>query len=116
METILILDHWEFSHPFYYLILMAEYCYFHCEGNEISISQDNLAKATVTNNSQIPIQKYGKLEISSSEGLNEVFMISNASITRYFCDNMNDFIKLLNQMNWNVKMTENKDGTAVKDI
>lgn len=69
-----------------------------------------------SNNSQIPIQKYGKLEISSSEGLNEVFMISNASITRYFCDNMNNFIKLLNQMNWNVKMTENKDGTAVKDI
>ena len=55
METILILDHWEFSHPFYYLILMAEYCCFHCEGNEISISQDNLAKATVTNNSQIPM-------------------------------------------------------------
>lgn len=55
MVTILTLDHWEFSHPFYYLILMAEHCYFHFEGNEISISQDNLAKATVTNNSQIPM-------------------------------------------------------------
>ena len=60
------------------------------------------------NNYQIPIQQYGKIVISSSEGLNEEFMISNSDATNLFTTNLYNFIALLNKMNWNVQMIEDK--------
>ena len=40
-----------------------------------------------SNNYQIPIQQYGEIAISSSEGLNEEFMISNSDATNLFTTN-----------------------------
>ena len=60
------------------------------------------------NNYQIPIQQYGEIAISSSEGLNEEFMISNSDATNLFTTNLYNFIALLNKMNWNVQMIEDK--------
>ena len=60
------------------------------------------------NNYQIPIQQYGKIVISSSEGLNEEFMISNSDATNLFTTNLYNFIALLNKMNWNVQMIKDK--------
>ena len=61
-----------------------------------------------SNNYQIPIQQYGEIAISSSEGLNEEFMISNSDATNLFTTNLYNFIALLNKMNWNVQMIEDK--------
>ena len=60
------------------------------------------------NNYQIPIQRYGEIAISSSEGLNEEFMISNSESTELFITSLDNFVKLLNKMNWDAKMIENK--------
>lgn len=61
-----------------------------------------------SNNYQIPIQQYGEIAISSSEGLNEEFMISNSDATNLFTTNLYNFIALLNKMNWNAQMIEDK--------
>ena len=61
-----------------------------------------------SNNYQIPIQQYGEIAISSSEGLNEEFMISNSDATNLFTTNLYNFIVLLNKMNWNAQMIEDK--------
>ena len=61
-----------------------------------------------SNNYQIPIQQYGEIAISSSEGLNEEFMISNSDATKLFTTNLCNFIALLNKMNWNAQMIEDK--------
>lgn len=60
------------------------------------------------NNYQIPIQRYGIIAISSSEGLNEEFMISNSESTDLFTTSLDNFVKLLNKMNWDAKIIENK--------
>lgn len=60
------------------------------------------------NNYQIPIQQYGEITISSSEGLNEEFMISNSDATNLFTTNLYNFIALLNKMNWNAQIIEDK--------
>ena len=61
-----------------------------------------------SNNYQIPIQQYGEIAISSSEGLNEEFMISNSDATKLFATNLYNFITLLNKMNWNAQMIKDK--------
>lgn len=59
-----------------------------------------------TNNYQIPIQRYGTIVISSEEGLNEEFMISNANATVLFTTALYNFVDLLNKMSWNSKLVD----------
>ena len=46
--------------------------------------------------------------LTTSEGLNEEFMISNSESTELFITSLDNFVKLLNKMNWDAKMIENK--------
>ena len=59
-------------------------------------------------NYQIPVQRYGEIAISSEEGLNEEFMVSNSKATEEFTENLYNFVKLLNKMSWEAKMIEEK--------
>ncbi len=61
-----------------------------------------------SNNYQIPIQCYGEIAISSEEGLNEEFLVSNSKATQMFTENLYNFIKLLNKMNWTANLIEDK--------
>lgn len=62
-------------------------------------------------NYQIPIQRYGEIAITSEEGLNEEFMISNSKATEAFSKDLYNFVKLLNKMSWNAEIIEDKNIT-----
>ncbi|PZR26446.1 MAG: hypothetical protein DI535_14340 [Citrobacter freundii] len=55
------------------------------------VNKDGSRDKRFTGNYQIPVVLYGKISISSAEGLNEVYCFSNPEYTRLFCKALRDY-------------------------
>lgn len=60
-------------------------------------NKDGTRDRRFSDNYQIPIAQYGEFHIKTNQGLNEVYMVSNASALVEFSNAFNDFHRLLSK-------------------